>query len=310
MCFVLFCFCCCDACSSYSSKCVEFFILIISFISFILSILAFLFIKKDHLRLINYIMLIVLLIFSFIILFAIFLIIIFRSRKTINTTQNKAALVFSVIGLIISICYFISMISEISLIHSHYQEINHPCLSEDSDNDLIKNIDISKLEWESVQEFCIHNRDYNIHIITIKEFLIAYSFATSLLGFMLILIYSWFNEYRRIKYLIDGSLHDFKIQENKKENNNIEEEDESYNNEESEEKNKKINNNYNEINNEFENKNNVLKKLDTNKNFENKNSQDGITIYVNKNSLNKNIGSSDIMLTGNNTEKLTIKKKK
>ena len=215
MCFVLFCFCCCDACSSYSSKCVEFFILIISFISFILSILAFLFIKKDHLRLINYIMLIVLLIFSFIILFAIFLIIIFRSRKTINTTQNKAALVFSVIGLIISICYFISMISEISLIHSHYQEINHPCLSEDIDYDLIKNIDISKLEWESVQEFCIHNRDYNIHIITIKEFLIAYSFATSLLGFMLILIYSWFNEYRRIKYLIDGSLHDFKLQENK-----------------------------------------------------------------------------------------------
>ena len=53
-----------------------------------------------------------------------------------------------------------------------------------------------------------------------------------------------------------------------------------------------------------------MKKLDTNKNFENKNSQDGITIYVNKNSLNKNIGSSDIMLTGNNTEKLTIKKKK
>ena len=287
MCFVLFCFCCCDACSSYSSKCVEFFILIISFISFILSILAFLFIKKDHLRLINYIMLIVLLIFSFIILFAIFLIIIFRSRKTINTTQNKAALVFSVIGLIISICYFISMISEISLIHSHYQEINHPCLSEDSDNDLIKNIDISKLEWESVQEFCIHNRDYNIHIITIKEFLIAYSFATSLLGFMLILIYSWFNEYRRIKYLIDGSLHDFKLQENKleiinKKNKNDDDEDDD----------ETIDNS---------NSKKDSKKTDSKNNKNKKNIKDGISIYISRNNDNKTLGgSSEIISTGGN----------
>ena len=297
MCFVLFCFCCCDACSSYSSKCVEFFILIISFISFILSILAFLFIKKDHLRLINYIMLIVLLIFSFIILFAIFLIIIFRSRKTINTTQNKAALVFSVIGLIISICYFISMISEISLIHSHYQEINHPCLSEDIDNDLIKNIDISKLEWESVQEFCIHNRDYNIHIITIKEFLIAYSFATSLLGFMLILIYSWFNEYRRIKYLIDGSLHDFKLQENKleiinKKNKNDDDEDDD----------ETIDNS---------NSKKDSKKTDSKNNKNKKNIKDGISIYISRNNDNKTLGgSSEIISTGGNHEKPSIKNEK
>ena len=297
MCFVLFCFCCCDACSSYSSKCVEFFILIISFISFILSILAFLFIKKEHLRLINYIMLIVLLIFSFIILFAIFLIIIFRSRKTINTTQNKAALVFSVIGLIISICYFISMISEISLIHSHYQEINHPCLSEDIDYDLIKNIDISKLEWESVQEFCIHNRDYNIHIITIKEFLIAYSFATSLLGFMLILIYSWFNEYRRIKYLIDGSLHDFKLQENKleiinKKNKNDDDEDDD----------ETIDNS---------NSKKDSKKTDSKNNKNKKNIKDGISIYISRNNDNKTLGgSSEIISTGGNHEKPSIKNEK
>ena len=297
MCFVLFCFCCCDACSTYTSKCVEFFILIISFISFILSILAFLFIKKDHLRLINYIMLIVSLIFSFIILFAIFLIIIFRSRKTINTTQNKAALVFSVIGLIISICYFISMISEISLIHSHYQEINHPCLSEDIDYDLIKNIDISKLEWESVQEFCIHNRDYNIHIITIKEFFIAYSFATSLLGFMLILIYSWFNEYRRIKYLIDGSLHDFKLQENKleiinKKNKNDDDEDDD----------ETIDNS---------NSKKDSKKTDSKNNKNKKNIKDGISIYISRNNDNKTLGgSSEIISTGGNHEKPSIKNEK
>jgi hypothetical protein len=242
-------------------------------------------------------MLIVLLIFSFIILFAIFLIIIFRSRKTINTTQNKAALVFSVIGLIISICYFISMISEISLIHSHYQEINHPCLSEDSDNDLIKNIDISKLEWESVQEFCIHNRDYNIHIITIKEFLIAYSFATSLLGFMLILIYSWFNEYRRIKYLIDGSLHDFKLQENKleiinKKNKNDDDEDDD----------ETIDNS---------NSKKDSKKTDSKNNKNKKNIKDGISIYISRNNDNKTLGgSSEIISTGGNHEKPSIKNEK
>ena len=306
MCFVIFCFC--DSCNRYTSKCVEFFIFIVSFLSFIISILAFFCINRDHITVLCFTMLIVLIIFSFLLLFSIFLIVIFRYKQTINNIHNKAALAFSIIGLIITITFFICVIAEISLIHTHYQDINHPCDSIERNEEYMNSIEYR--ESESMQEFCIHNKNYNIHEISIKEFLITYVFAAFHFISMLSLIYSWFNEYRRIKYLIDGSLHDFKIQENKKENNNIEEEDESSNNEESEEKNKKINNNYNEINNEFENKNNVLKKLDTNKNFENKNSQDGITIYVNKNSLNKNIGSSDIMLTGNNTEKLTIKKKK
>jgi hypothetical protein len=189
------------------------------------------------------------------------------------------------------------MISEISLIHSHYQEINHPCLSEDSDNDLIKNIDISKLEWESVQEFCIHNRDYNIHIITIKEFLIAYSFATSLLGFMLILIYSWFNEYRRIKYLIDGSLHDFKLQENKleiinKKNKNDDDEDDD----------ETIDNS---------NSKKDSKKTDSKNNKNKKNIKDGISIYISRNNDNKTLGgSSEIISTGGNHEKPSIKNEK
>ena len=307
MCFVFFCFC--DTCNKYTSKCVEFFIFIISFLSFVLSIVGFNFMKRDHITVLCLILLLALILFSFIIFFSIGLILIFRYKQTINNIHNKPALVFSIIGLIITIILLICIISAISLIHTHYQEINHPCQSIERNEEYIKSI--NNLESQSMEEFCIHNKNYNINEVTLKEFIITYSFAISLLVLVLSLIYSWFNVYRRIKYLIDGSLHDFKIQENKKENNNSEEEDENYNNEENEENNKKVNNNYNDINNEFKDKNNILKKLDTNKNLEDKNSQDGITIYSNKNNLNGKIASSsNIVLTENNTEKITIKKKK
>ena len=49
-------------------------------------------------------------------------------------------------------------------------------------------------------------------------------------GFLIILLivsmYSWFNEYRRIKFLIKGSLNNFDAQEIKKDNTKIEENDE------------------------------------------------------------------------------------
>ena len=236
MCFVIFCFC--DSCNRYTSKCVEFFIFIVSFLSFVISILAFNCINRDHITVLCFTMLIVLIFFSFILLFSIFLILIFRYKQTINNIHNKPALAFSIIGLIniyfifyfnlwysdkkeiITITFFICVIAEISLIHTHYQDINHPCYSIERNEEYINSID--NRESESLQEFCIHNKNYNIHEISIKEFLITYAFAAFHCISMLSLIYSWFNEYRRIKYLIDGSLHDFKIQENKKENNNIE----------------------------------------------------------------------------------------
>ena len=195
MCFVFFCFC--DTCNSYSTKCVELFIFIISFASFILSILAFFFIKREHLRSLCFILLIVLIIFSFIILLSISFILMFRHKKTINNTKYNSALIFSIIGLLTSIIYFICMISEISLIHSHYQDLNFPCLTIDR-NDGILGINEYLID-KDLQEVCIRNRNYNTKIIKIKEFLILYGFAVSLLILMASLIYSWFNEYRRIK---------------------------------------------------------------------------------------------------------------
>ena len=273
MCFIIFCLC--DSCNKYTSKCVEIFIFIVSFLSFIISILGFLFIKREHLTLLCYILLIVLMFLSFIILFSIFLILIFRNRQTIN---------------------------------NNYQEINHPCSSIERNEDYIKSLDNLKLE--SFEEFCIHNRNYTVHIVTIKEFIIAYIFSFILLIFMLSLIYSWFNEYRRIKYLIDGSLHNFKIQENRKEKNDIEDDVENYSNEDSEERDKKIIINNNEINNESGNKNNEPKNLEKNK-AEKQNFPNGISIYVSRNNLNKTFGgSSDIILTENNNEKINIKREK
>ena len=307
MCFIIF--ICCDTCNKYTSKCVEFFIFIISFLSFIVSIISFIVINKDHLTFLCFSLLIAFIFFSLIILFSICMILIFRFKQTINKRRNKSAILFSIIGLITTITFFICAISEISLIHSHYVEINHPCLYNKKNKNNSKsaaNIDVN------LHQFCRQNRNYNSHEISTKEFLIAYGFAAIFLSFMLSLIYSWFSEYRRIKYLINGSLNDFKIQENKKENN-IEDEIEDYN-KERENNNKNSNINYNEVNNEIENNNNNIndnKKEEIKKKLDKKNSDDGITIYSSKNNLNKNLeGSSDIMLTENHAKKLNIKKKK
>ena len=143
------------------------------------------------------------------------------------------------------------MISEISFIHAHYQDLNFPCLS-NKNNGILDNYDY--LSDKEIKELCSHNRNYNTYKISVKEFLIAYGFAISLIILMLSLIYSWFNEYRRIKYLIDGSLHDFSIQKNKNENNNIDDEEdekenkkENYNNENEQENKIKNNNNNNDL---------------------------------------------------------------
>ena len=315
MCFVFFCFC--DTCNSYSSKCVEFFIFIISFISFVISILAFFFIKRENLRFLCFVLLLVLIIFSFFIFLSICIILILRHKQTINTSQNKVAIVFSIIGLLIAIFYFICMISEISFIHAHYRDLNFPCLS-NKNNGILDNYDY--LTDKEIKELCSHNRNYNTYKISVKEFLIAYGFAISLIILMLSLIYSWFNEYRRIKYLIDGSLHDFSIQKNKNENNNIDDEEdekenkkENYNNENEQENKIKNNNNNNNIiiNNIHVNKNNNSENKEGKNISDSKNNQENIMIYSNKNNISLSIeGSSDIILNGNYNRKFAFKKKK
>ena len=310
MCFVFFCFC--DTCNSYRTKCVEYFIFIISFIAFVLSVLAFFFINRDHLRFLCFILLLVLILFSFIILFCICLILLFRYKQTINNAQNKPALILSIVGLLITIIYFICMISEISLIHAHYQDLNFPCLNIKRDDGTLGNNDY-EVDQET-QEYCARNRNYNTHKIKINEFLIAYGFALSLLVLMFSLIYSWFNEYRRIKYLIDGPLHDFSIQKNKKDKNIDDEEEENneeYNNKDIKGKKESNNNNANlGINTIYEVGNNISKNVEKKNILDNNKTGDGIIINSDKDKNSISIEqSSDVILAGNYNKKATFKKR-
>ena len=311
MCFVFFCFC--DTCNSYSTKCVEYFIFIISFIAFVLSVLAFFFIKREHLRFLCFILLLVLITFSFIILFCISLILLFRYKQTINNSQNRVALILSIIGLLITIIYFICMISEISLIHAHYQDLNFPCSTMKENDGILGNNDYA-VDQET-KEYCARNRNYNTHKIKINEFLIAYGFALSLLVLMFSLIYSWFNEYRRIKYLIDGPLHDFSIQKSKK-GKTIDDEEEKDNEESNNKdiKEKKESNNKNNtnigINSIYEVGNNISKNVEKKNILDNNKTGDGIIINSDKDKNSISIEqSSDIILAGNYNKKATFKKK-
>ena len=111
------------------------------------------------------------------------------------------------------------------MMYSNYQDLNHPCYNIERDENDIKIKDSEAPSIEDIEDFCIDNPDYNIHIVPIEEYIIAFIFAGILCLLMFLLIYSWFNEFRRIKFLVEGSLNDFDAQEVKRENNNNENED-------------------------------------------------------------------------------------
>ena len=161
-----------------------------------------------------------LILFSFLILFSIIFILIWRYKGTITSLRTKDAINFSLVGIVVTIIYLICIVSLISMIYSHYEEINHPCANiERTENDInyFKGPDYLPTFEDDKERFCIDNPNYNSHLVPIKEYIIAFSFAGVLCIFMLVLIYSWFNDYRRIKFLIEGSLNDFDAQEVKNE---------------------------------------------------------------------------------------------
>ena len=229
MCCILCCFC--DYCNRYSSKCMELFIFIISFLSCGFTILEFFFIEKKHITLICFIVLIALIVFSFLILFSIIFILIWRYKQTINNKRHKIAEIFSIIGIVLTILYLICMVSLVSMMYTNFEFINHPCLDTERNENDIKvedpnnNFPPPKFE-ENKEEFCKEHPHYNNHIVHIKEYIIAFAFAGVLCILNFLLIYSWFNVYRRIKFLINGSLNDFdaqQIQKNEEKNNENEE---------------------------------------------------------------------------------------
>lgn len=204
--------CCCDTCNIYSSKCIELFIFMISLISFGLTIFIFFSVNVKHITLICYIIIIALMVFSFLILMCIGLIVIWRYRKMITKTRIKVAESFSIVGLVITIFYLICIVSLVSMMYTHYEELNHPCL----------------IESESKDDLCIDNPDYNVHEVSLLEYIIPFSVSGVVFIFNFLLIYLWFNDYRRIKFLIEGSLNDFDAQEIKNERNKDKENENSF----------------------------------------------------------------------------------
>ena len=94
-----------------------------------------------------------------------------------------------------------------------FSELDHPCkykkTSEMNDykTNLILLIRRNLLTYEeNKEEFCLENPDYNADIIPIKEYFFVFVCSSILEVIFLVLLYFWYNDFRRIKYLTDGKL--------------------------------------------------------------------------------------------------------
>ena len=212
------CFCCCNCCNSYSSKCVEFSILTLSSITFICSLLNIIIIKFNHLKIACFILLILSIIFSFIMILLSTCIILFRKNGTINNNKNSISICFVYIGLFMSLIIFIiSLVSE-SLIQANFNEINHPCkdyniqINESKDNNTIYFRILSNIRYLSniitdKDSFCKDKeKNYNAKIISDFEYTLSYFTASFIEFSCLILSFFWFNESKKKKKKIDGAI--------------------------------------------------------------------------------------------------------
>ena len=207
------CICCCfcNFCNSYSSKCVEYCILFLSSITFICSILGFICIKWAHLTTTCSILLILMISFSTILEIGSITIIIFRHKGTINKDKNNFSTYLALIGLILTIVIFlISLISE-SLIQTHFKDIDYPCKDLKNNNDpnviVFRILSLEILTDAQKIEFCQNkNIDYNAKICSNLEYTMSYLTASIIEFCSLILIFFWYNDYRRIREKIDGEL--------------------------------------------------------------------------------------------------------
>ena len=226
MCFILC--CCCNWCNPYSSKCVEITILILSFSTFASSMIGLICVKNEHSSKEGFICLIVVIIFSVILIISIILILSWRLKSTINNTRNFAGSAFSKIGLVSSIfCILFTGIWE-SLTISKFYDLNNPCRNIER-TDIILNDNKTNLlnlllrrnrrnlitYEENKEEFCIENPNYNIDVVSIMEYLYLLISASILELILLVLLYFWYNDFRRIKYLVDGPLIDSNTKETK-----------------------------------------------------------------------------------------------
>ena len=214
MCFFLC--CCCNCCNQFSSKCVEISILILSIIAFSSSIIGLLCVNEKHASKEGFACLIIVITFSNLLIISIIFILIWRFREVINNKRNSVAAYFSLAGLVITI--FMLLFTGIweSMSITNFYSLNHPCqFIKRSEVEKLLRIRILLTYEENKEEFCSENPDYFIDIVSTAEYIYLFASATILEIILLVLLYFWYNDYRRIKYLVDGALIDSNTKENK-----------------------------------------------------------------------------------------------
>ena len=213
MCFILC--CCCNLCNKYSSKCIEITILILLIFSFLVSLIGLFFVNKNHSSIEGFSCLLVVSSLSIILISSIILIIIWRYKSIINNKRNKAASIFSTIGLILTIfCILFTGLWE-NLSITNFSVLNNPCksnenkvLTSESQANILLILRRNLLDYEENKgEFCKENHNYNAHIIPIFEYIFVFSCSSFLEIIFLVLLYFWYNDFRRIKFLVEGKLH-------------------------------------------------------------------------------------------------------
>ena len=219
--------CCCNWCNPYSSKCVEISILILSITSFLASMIGLFFVNKKHISTEAYACLLIVILFSVLLIISIILILIWRLKSQINNKRNFAGAAFSKIGLISTIfCLLFTAIWE-SLSISNFYDLNNPCQSvERTDIKIDNNTNLLNLlirrnrrvlltYEENKEEFCLENPKYKINVVSTSEYIYLWVSASALELILLVLLYFWYNDFRRIKYLVDGQLVDSNTKETK-----------------------------------------------------------------------------------------------
>lgn len=209
MCF----YCCCSClCNKFNAKCVEFTTLLFSLLPLISLILATFLIKKVHISIISFILLIALIIFFFLFIISITLIILWRKKCLINTSKNgggvcltKLCLAFSIVGMIVTIIWF-------ALTRTNLYNTDHPCsnysrpMKYDNETNSIY-FRILKLS-EEMEKFCEEKNDktYYANICNTSEYLSLYCISPIVFIFAMILTCLWHNDSQRITSRMDACL--------------------------------------------------------------------------------------------------------
>jgi hypothetical protein len=188
----------------------------LSIIAFSSSIIGLLCVNEKHASKEGFACLIIVITFSNLLIISIIFILIWRFREVINNKRNSMAAYFSLAGLVITI--FMLLFTGIweSMSITNFYSLNHPCqFIKRSEVEKLLRIRILLTYEEDKEEFCIENPDYFIDIVSTAEYIYLFASATIIEIILLVLLYFWYNDYRRIKYLVDGPLIDSNTKETK-----------------------------------------------------------------------------------------------